>query len=65
MAKRIVRCRKHPELEKLIAKYRGGVPVMDGYWCPICKTRETLDAIAEEARKEGLRRSGGNENCRK
>jgi len=49
------KCRKHPDLEKLISKYRKGVPLVEGV-CPVCQNIEALDIIAEEARKAGRAR---------
>ena len=45
----VEKCRLHPELEKLIAKYRNGVP-MDGGFCRVCENKRTLDIIAERAK---------------
>jgi len=51
------KCRQHPDLEKLISKYRRGVPLDDGV-CHVCQNIEVLDIIAEEAKKAGRDRRG-------
>ena len=47
-------CRKHPELESKMLKYRRGVPMNNARdACAVCENAAALDIIAQEARREG------------